>query len=798
MKVLIVDDEEGICRHLKNELQKEGHEVDYTISSSRVLEKLKDAEKGKNAYQLLLLDIKMPKVSGLELLKQIREVYIDLDIIIITGHGDEDTAIEAIQLGAVDYLLKPISLQALYTTTFRLQQKGSRERKEFLVPRILVVDDERELCVRIKRELEKEGYQVATAYDGVEALEYFKNTHVDVIISDIRMPRMDGLELLEKCKEITDNFIPIVITGFGDHEKAIASLRLGAFDYLRKPISIEKLVTSIHKGIEMLLLRRGLLARKRELEIETALKARYAEKVEREKRFTENIVDTIPDSLLILDSSLRIKTANRSFYEMFRSEIDPEKVIRGSIAEILHDKDGRLSAALTRLFGTKDMLENFEMHYQSEKLGGRVFNITARGMSVAAAAAEEEEEEEEELVVLNDITERKRADEEKKKLEAQLYQAQKMEAIGTLAGGIAHDLNNILMGIMGNISLALLDVDPIRPHYKNLKNIEQQSQSAAELTRQLLNFARGGKYKVKPTDLNELIKTGSEIFGRTKKEIKIYTKYQEKIWPVEADCGQIEQVLLNLCVNAWQAMPGGGELYLETENVTLHDTYHIEPGRYVKISVTDTGVGMDEATRQRIFEPFFTTKEMGRGTGLGLASVYGIIKNHGGHINVYSEKGEGTTFTIYLPASESEVSGQKSEISKDVRYGHETILFVDDEDMVIDVGEEILKRLGYKVLPAGSGKKAIDIYKANKDKIDLVILDMIMPDMGGGETCDRIKEINPDIKVLLSSGYSINGEASKILERRCDGFIQKPFGMQELSAKIKETLNPGSEKGKEK
>ena len=247
--------------------------------------------------------------------------------------------------------------------------------------------------------------------------------------------------------------------------------------------------------------------------------------------------------------------------------------------------------------------------------------------------------------LFKDITEHRR-------LEEQLRQSQRMEAIGTLSGGIAHDFNNLLMGIQGRTSLMLMDVGPSHPHFEHLKGIEDYVKSAADLTKQLLGFARGGKYEVKPIDINELIKTGSSMFGRTEKEIKINCKYQKNVWTTEADRGQIEQVLMNLYVNAWQAMPSGGELYLQTENVRLDENdvkpFEIEPGKYVKISVTDTGVGMDEATRQRVFDPFFTTKKMGRGTGLGLASAYGIIKSHGGFINVYSEKGHGTNFKIYL------------------------------------------------------------------------------------------------------------------------------------------------------
>ncbi|MEA3279861.1 MAG: PAS domain S-box protein, partial [Thermodesulfobacteriota bacterium] len=398
------------------------------------------------------------------------------------------------------------------------------------------------------------------------------------------------------------------------------------------------------------------------------------------------------------------------------------------------------------------------------------------------------------LCVARDISEHKQAEKEEQRLQAQLQRAQKMEAIGTLAGGIAHDFNNLLMGIQGRASLILMDKDSSYPDFEHLKEIEDCVKSAADLTGQLLGFARGGKYEVEPTDINELIKKSSRMFGRTKKEIKIHRKYQKDVWTVEADQGQIDQVLMNLYVNAWQAMQGGGKLYIQTENVTLDKDYvkpfEIKPGKYVKISVTDTGHGMDEATRERIFDPFFTTKEMGRGTGLGLASAYGIIKNHGGFINVYSEKGEGTTFNIYLPASESElVRSQSGGVSNDVRHGHETVLLVDDEDMIIDVGELLLKKMGYTVLTARSGKEATEIYEKNKDKIDLIILDMIMPDMSGGDTFDRLKEINPEIKVLLSSGYSINGQATEILERGCDGFIQKPFNMKQLSYKIREVLD---------
>jgi len=396
--------------------------------------------------------------------------------------------------------------------------------------------------------------------------------------------------------------------------------------------------------------------------------------------------------------------------------------------------------------------------------------------------------------LIRDIHERKEAEEAKAKLEVQLRHAQKMEAIGTLAGGIAHDFNNLLMGILGATSLMLMDIDSGHPYFEHVKMIEDMVHKGSRLTRQLLGFARGGKYEVKPTDLNELIKKSSKMFACTKKEIKIHRKYQKDIWTLEVDQGQIEQVLLNLYLNAWQAMPGGGTIYLKTENVTLDEGYvkpfGVQAGHYLKISVRDTGVGMDEETQRRIFEPFFTTKEMGKGTGLGLASAYGIIKNHGGIINVYSQKDQGTTFNIYLPATSAESKAQSAESQSQIEFtrGTETILLVDDEDTVIDVGQKVLKKLGYKVFVARSGQEAIELYRKNRDHIDLVILDVIMPDTGGSEAYGKIKEINRKIKVLLSSGYGIDGHVAEILDRGCDGFIQKPFTIKELSQSIRKVL----------
>ena len=401
-------------------------------------------------------------------------------------------------------------------------------------------------------------------------------------------------------------------------------------------------------------------------------------------------------------------------------------------------------------------------------------------------------------VAFENITERKQVQEEREALQAQLIQAQKMEAIGTLAGGIAHNFNNILMGIQGRTSLMLMDKAPSSPDYEHLRSIEAYVTNAMELTRDLLGFARGGKYEAKPTDLNTLIENENRLFGRTRKEIQIHSKYDNDLWAVEVDQSQIQQAILNLYVNAWQAMPGGGNLYVRTKNVTLQEDvvrpHKIAPGRFVRLSVTDTGMGIDAANRKKIFDPFFTTKKIGQGSGLGLASLYGIIKNHGGFISVYSEKGEGTTFHIYLPASKKKaVEAIPRSTPHDIQRGQGMVLLVDDEPMILEVGRAMLEKLGYQVLTAASGEEGLDMYVDQQDTIELVILDMVMPGMGGGETYERLKEINKNVRVLLSSGYSINGQAQTILDRGCDGFIQKPFTIQKFSLKVHEVLDRDDE-----
>ena len=292
-------------------------------------------------------------------------------------------------------------------------------------------------------------------------------------------------------------------------------------------------------------------------------------------------------------------------------------------------------------------------------------------------------------------------------------------------------------------------------------------------------------------DLNEMVRETSVTFNRTRKGIIVRSELAPDLSPIEADSPQIEQVLLNLYLNASDAMPGGGELTLRSYNLTHEDMmshpYIPKKGTYVCLEVADTGTGMERETQQRIFDPFFTTKTMGKGTGLGLASVYGIIKGHGGYIDVASEPGQGATFSIYLPASEKHADIQAEPDSK-IETSIKTILMVDDDEIILKMSSKILEKLGYRVLRASSGKKALEVYEAEKGGIDLVILDMVMPGMGGGDTFDRIRAIEPHAKVLFLSGYSLDDEASEILKRGCEGLIEKPFKVKELSRRIKEIL----------
>jgi len=639
-------------------------------------------------------------------------------------------------------------------------------------PKILIVDDEPQICESLKILLARQGYQITAVNSGKKALEALAQNGFDLLLLDMVIPDLSGFEILDHINNQGYNLLVIVITGNASIESAVRALKKGAYDYLRKPFEFEELTRRVGNALNQ-----------QRLGYEKKI---IDGKLARSEERYQYLVQNSPDIIYMLD-----KDGNFTFVNLVAEKllgIPKAQLLGRHFTSIVHEEDIKQAERFIRgQEQNRSSAQVVEMRFLSpaKENAFKLFEVRHLSVHSKPAAAGETVEALGGYGVARDITYRKQ-------LEGQLHQAKKMGAIGTLAGGIAHDFNNILMGIMGYTSLVLSEIDAESPYYAKLKSIEQHVNSGADLTKQLLGFARGGNYDMRSSDINEIIQKTSDMFSRTKKEINIRCDCQEGISPVEIDQNQIEQVLLNLYMNAWQAMPGGGSLITRTRERKLDrqkaEELNLPAGSYVEVAVRDTGTGMDAETVQRVFEPFFTTKEMGRGTGLGLASAYGIIKNHNGAVAVSSEKGVGSTFTLYIPCS-GRAPERNSESSGKMLKGTETVLLVDDEKEIIEVEAEILEALGYRVLTAMNGEAAVKLFSENREQIDILIIDMIMPKMSGSEVYDRIRAMDDRVKVLLSSGYSIEGEASGVLARGCNGFIQKPFGIAEISQKIRDVLD---------
>jgi len=642
---------------------------------------------------------------------------------------------------------------------------------EMVKKKILVVDNHPVVLKFMSQLLEKEGHHVLTAEDGLSALEILKTFTPDVMFIDLIMPHIGGEKLCQIIRKIpTLKEAYLIILSAIAAEQEIDYISFGADACIAKG-SLDKMTKHVLAALEQVDQKNGVLHPPKTIGIEDVYARNITTELLSVKKHFEVILNSMAEGILEITPEGKIVYTNPK-----------------AISLINRTEDQLLSSDFTDLFlesdrqRIKDHLTEIHMTSQPVAVNGP---LTLNGKQVSLHLFPVMDEMQRSIIViLTDVSEQKR-------MEAQLIQAQKMEAIGTLAGGIAHDFNNLLMVIQGNVSLMLLDVNPAHSHYEMLRTIEKQVYSGSKLTSQLLGYARKGRYELRPIHLNQLVADTSEAFSRTRKNITFHRELAGNLLTCEADQGQIEQVLMNLFVNAADAMPEGGDLFLKTANVNFKEIkgrgYTPNPGDYVLLTVTDTGVGMDSKTIDRIFDPFFTTKELGRGTGLGLASTYGIVKGHGGYIEVESEKGRGSTFKVFLPAS-GKPAQQTARPSAPISKAIGTVLLVDDEEVILDVSEKVLKVLGYKVLVARSGAEAIEIFKKHQDSIDLVLLDIIMPHMGGGEVYDRLKEVSPEVKVLLSSGYSIDGEASKIMARGCDGFIQKPFDIMQLSQSIRAIL----------
>ncbi|MBN2467127.1 MAG: response regulator [Deltaproteobacteria bacterium] len=641
-------------------------------------------------------------------------------------------------------------------------------RKEM---KVLVVDNHPLILRFMQKLLSREGYDVKTAQDGISALDILQTWTPRVAFVDLIMPNIDGnklCQIIRKMPRLQDMYI-VILSAIVAEEKinfaecgADSCIAKGPFDVMSQNILrlLDKLACGSPERLPQEIL---------------GLESVYPRQITKEllsvKRHFELVLGSMSEGIVELDAQGRIVFANTAAVSLIGVE---EEHLLGMMFDNLFDVPERQRAnEFIRKISGQPFREEEERPID---LKGR--KVVLSGFPIGLG-------EQKGIIILTDVTERKR-------LEEQLVIAQKAEALGTLAGGIAHDFNNLLMGVQGNASLMLMDLDETHPYYEKLCTIEKLVRNGSKLTTQLLAYARKGRYEVRPLNLNELILETAQTFGRTRRQVSIRCELADDLMAIEADQGQIEQVLFNLYVNSADAMPGGGTLLLKTMNLGHKKIkgkgYEPKAGMYVVLTVGDTGTGMDEKTVKRIFDPFFTTKEMGRGTGLGLASVYGIIKGHGGYIDVDSSIGSGSVFTIYLPATRKNV--QKAVRSPlQIVKGTEAILLVDDEELILNVGEEMLGALGYRVFRARNGKEAIKLYRRHQASIDMIILDMVMPNLGGGATFDVFKEINPYVKVLLSSGYSIEGEASKILGRGCSGFIQKPFRIEDLSVKIREILD---------
>ena len=398
---------------------------------------------------------------------------------------------------------------------------------------------------------------------------------------------------------------------------------------------------------------------------------------------------------------------------------------------------------------------------------------------------------------VQDITERKQAEEEKEKLQAQLLHSQKMEAIGTLAGGVAHDFNNLLTAILGFSTLAMMKIDESEPVYRNLNQVKQSAGRAADLTRQLLAFSRKQPMEFVALNLNKIIKNLLKMLHRLIcEDIAINTTLYDNLWTIQADAGNIEQVILNIAINARDAMPEGGRLIIKTENLTLQEDvckniFEARPGNFVCLTIEDTGEGMDEENMQRIFEPFFSTKGVGMGTGLGLSVVYGIVKQHKGWINVNSEPGEGSTFKVFLPAVSAKAKDKAVETvtMDELRGNGEKILLVEDDDAASSFGENVLQELGYVVTVAINVTKALEIFQQEKGNFDLVLADVVLPDGSGLDLLEQLRSRKPKLPVLLCSGYPDKKSRFEEIRKKEFPFIQKPYDLEVLFKTIKEVMN---------
>jgi two-component system, cell cycle sensor histidine kinase and response regulator CckA len=634
--------------------------------------------------------------------------------------------------------------------------------------RLLIIEDIEDDALLILRELRKGGFEpvftiVDTEEDVAEAL---KAQAWDIIISDYSLPRFNGFEALRMAKNFDPDIPFILISGTIGDDIAVAAMKAGAHDYLMKD-NLKRLIPAVKRELHDAQVRRA--HRKSESDLKNS------------KNMLQSIIDNAASIIYVKDTQGNYILINKQYESLFHTNNDKIKsktdydIFPEEIADVLRKNDCKVIDA-NRAMEFEEVIPYDGASHIFISVKFPLCDTSGVPTSVCG--------------ICTDITERK-------KLEAQLQQAQKMEAIGTLTGGIAHDFNNLLAVIIGNTEL--LEEQIQKGHYQAdyLDEIKSAGQRAVNLVHQLLAFSRKQIIKPKLIDFNTILKDFEKMLGRIiGEDILLKIIPSTGLWLVHIDPGQVEQVIMNLAVNARDAMPGGGNLVIKTENVELeagrfhdHDVKNL-PGPYVMVTVSDTGIGMDAETRKRAFEPFFTTKEKGRGTGLGLSTVYGIVKQNGGYIWNYSEPGQGTTIKIYLPKGKQDTAEFKSvETVEGLFEGVETILVVEDDHSIRKLSRAILERYGYKVLDAKDGREALRIAREYEGAIQLVLTDVVMPEMNGAELVKHLIRLKPDLKFIYMSGYSEDTISFRGLSNSDFDLIEKPFSTKSLVGKVRKVLD---------
>lgn len=657
---------------------------------------------------------------------------------------------------------------------------GSRIRADRDRPLALIVDDEKTTRLLASAALQGAGFLVEEAESGTSALAAFERFRPDIVLLDVLMEDMDGFAACAALRGMVGGGdTPIMMmTVLDDVESINRAYEVGATDFITKPFNC---VILGHRARYML---RTVRAGNKEWDRESDFREFKRSDV---NRALQTLVQASPLVIVVHDPDGNVRMWNNAAERIFGWKEDE---VAGRPDPTVQECDEEEHRTLRKRVLDGETLTGVEARRRGKE--GSQVDIRFS----AAPLRHESGDMQGVMYVIENITERRIADEERRKLKKQIFQAAKMEAVGRLAAGVSHDFNNILTAIDGYSDLLLGQLDGADPRRRNVEEIRKAGERAGALTRQLLTFSRQQSAQAKVLNLNGLVLNLESMLRRLiGEDIEIRTHLDPGLWLVKTDPGQIEQVIINLAVNARDAMPRGGKLSIETGNIQLDDVRIFEnipvrPGCYSTLVVSDNGSGMDGETKRHIFDPFFTTKEADKGTGLGLSVVYGIVKNSGGYVWVYSEPGRGTTFKIYLPRVEDRPESIAPAVTAYGRFrGSETVLLVEDDDAVRKLLREVLERSGYKVLDACNGGDALGICERHGGGIHITVTDIVMPEMSGVELSRRILSLRPGMKTLYMSGYSDNSLAYHGIMDTCTSFLQKPFTPDALGKKVREVLD---------